>query len=295
MKKLSLWKPVDILTLGFLALLAALVILFRRQIPGAPAILLRYAALAGGLTGLIRVRARYDAPLLRVAHAFYAGLVIPLVFDTLDLVHQVHPRDFDPELLALDRLLFGGEPAAWLAPLATPWLTDLMMVAYTSYYPSPYLLAAMVYRRQPPRAFDETVLGLTLVHYLSWVGYSLVPALGPRFAAGRPGAFPPLPGWLIGDAIIAGLNSLERIKRDAFPSGHTAAMVLVVLLAARYAPRWRVPFLAATGGMILATFYGRYHYGVDILAGILLAVATFWLAPRLVGLWNRPRTDPGAG
>jgi membrane-associated phospholipid phosphatase len=40
-------------------------------------------------------------------------------------------------------------------------------------------------------------------------------------------------------------------------------------------------FLAIAGLMILSTLYLRYHYVVDILAGVLLAALCLLLAPLL--------------
>jgi len=35
--------------------------------------------------------------------------------------------------------------------------------------------------------------------------------------------------------------------------------------------------------------YLRFHYVIDVLAGILLALATTWLAPRFNDAWERRR------
>jgi membrane-associated phospholipid phosphatase len=38
--------------------------------------------------------------------------------------------------------------------------------------------------------------------------------------------------------------------------------------------------------MLLATTYLRYHYTVDLLAGVVAAVAVLTVAPRLMRWWH---------
>jgi len=45
--------------------------------------------------------------------------------------------------------------------------------------------------------------------------------------------------------------------------------------------------------LIVATVYLRYHYVVDVLAGIGCALVTLWIAPRL-RQWVRQRGFPNA-
>jgi len=77
------------------------------------------------------------------------------------------------------------------------------------------------------------------------------------------------------------LNLLEGIKRDAFPSGHTSAILITVFYAFQFTPGMSSLFLEMAGLMILSTLYLRYHYVADVLAGVLLAPLCLLLAPLL--------------
>ncbi|MGH7371035.1 MAG: phosphatase PAP2 family protein, partial [Candidatus Methylomirabilales bacterium] len=95
------------------------------------------------------------------------------------------------------------------------------------------------------------------------------------------------PGVFLADTIRDTLNVLERFKQDAFPSGHTA-IVLVVLFYARGFVRglfWI--FLPMVVALIFSTVYLRYHYVVDVLAGILLAALCPVLERVTFALWHR--------
>jgi membrane-associated phospholipid phosphatase len=77
------------------------------------------------------------------------------------------------------------------------------------------------------------------------------------------------------------LDALEGVQRDAFPSGHTAIAIVVLAMAARYQRRLFYPLLVITVSLMISTIYLRYHYVIDVIAGVLLAVlclgVTFWL------------------
>jgi membrane-associated phospholipid phosphatase len=79
---------------------------------------------------------------------------------------------------------------------------------------------------------------------------------------------------------------------DIFPSLHTAYPTLLTLYSLRYRHtlpfRYTAPVTAFfTANIIIATLFLRWHYAVDVLAGLLLAV----LAQRLGILSADRETD----
>jgi len=177
----------------------------------------------------------------------------------------------------LDRAVFGVDPSVWMDRYARPWITEAMQLAYLAYYVLPFVLLGTLYRRGEEQAFDRSLVALLLSHYLAFIGYMLVPALGPRFLlAGqyRTG----LPGLLIAGPIRALLDALEGIRRDIFPSGHTSAILVTAFYAARFTPEMVPWILPIAGLMVLSTVYLRYHYVVDVLGGALLAAVCVLLA-----------------
>lgn len=72
-----------------------------------------------------------------------------------------------------------------------------------------------------------------------------------------------------------------RITYDCFPSMHTCCTVLLGWSAFRHVRPlfwWILPIVVS---MPLACVYLRYHYVVDVLAGLALAAVMIWLTPRL--------------
>lgn len=279
-------KPADILSLAFAAGLAALTFVYTARIPDWEGVLMRYAGIAAAIVGLAALSSRSGSPaVVRVLHAFSPVPVVLLFFDSLaDLIPGIRPHYFDQALIEIDLALFGVHPTVWIERFIDPVLTAALQIAYICYYPMAIVLGATLYARGKGEQFDRAVFGLLLCFYLSYVGYLLVPAVGPRFTLHdmqRSG----LEANSMVVAIQETLNSLERNKTDAFPSGHTAVAVLTLYYAWKTRERILAALLApVVVGLIVSTVYLRYHYAIDVAAGLILAAGTIGAAPWLYRL-----------
>jgi membrane-associated phospholipid phosphatase len=290
MPRLRYWRMPDLISSVYLASLILLVLAAREHITDWRWLLARYAIL---LTLQAGVAAGRGHGLPRIIVAFFPLVPILGIYDSLRFIPELNPGDRDDLLTSIDRAVLGGDPSLWLERISTPWLTDLLQVAYLVYYVLPIVLLGTLYRRQPcvakeagqtrehGRAFDLCVVALLLSHYLAFTGYMAVPALGPRFAL-APMYRTDLTGLLATEPIRQFLDALEGIKRDAFPSGHVSAALISLHYMFRFTPRLAWCALPAVSLMIFATLYLRYHYAADILAGAMLAALCVLLAPRLL-------------
>jgi membrane-associated phospholipid phosphatase len=271
-KKGSL-RPADVLNFGFLLFLSLIVLIFHGEIKDAPFLIMEYAVLIAAQVAVMRLRGR--GRLFRLAHDLVVPVLSILVaFDSLgSIVHSINPVDIDPLLIKLDCMLCGGHPTVMLEKLVSPFLTDILQLAYTSYYFLPIVLGVVLKVRREDEAFDRSLFFIMLCFYLSYVGYLLWPALGPRFTVDYLQHIE-LKGLIIAGPIRHLLNTLEGIKRDAFPSGHTAVALTVLYLARKYEKRLFVCFTPVVCALIFSTVYLRYHYVVDVIAGVILAIVT---------------------
>jgi len=129
--------------------------------------------------------------------------------------------------------------------------------------------------------FDTAVFGLLLCFYLSYVGYILFPAVGPRFTLADL-QITGLQASSLTAAVQNTLNGLEHNKTDAFPSGHTAVALMTLYYAWKSREKALVwTLLPFVSGLIFSTVYLRYHYVIDVIAGVLLFAATIYLTPKL--------------
>jgi membrane-associated phospholipid phosphatase len=288
-------SPSDLLTLSVLVLLFCLAVFSSPVTPTLTGLLATYSV----LSLVILTTALYRTKAEPAKKGFYLSLVatvitVFVIFNSLGaLIAGIHPVTFDGYLIAIDHALFGVHPTVWLERLISPTLTSTLQFAYLSYYLIPTSLGIVLIARGRFEEFEEALFGILLCFYLSYLGYLLVPALGPRatLSALQTGDLQVSP--LI-ESLQEMLNRLEQNKTDAFPSGHTA----VSLLSLYYAGKAREKILAAclipvVTGLIISTVYLRYHYVIDVIAGIALTCVTIALAPGLRRLLSRTHCQPG--
>ena len=65
--------------------------------------------------------------------------------------------------------------------MGCPWLTDLMSVAYGSYYFLPVILLMILYLKGRKQELRLSLFVLVFGYYISFIGYILFPAIGPRY------------------------------------------------------------------------------------------------------------------
>ena len=233
-------------------------------------------------------------------HRWYCYLVILSIFKEIYLmVHVIQPIDFDQWFIAADRWIFGVNPTQWMAQLANPVLTEILQIAYFSYYVLFIILGVELYRRYAIEDFDKAAFLVVYGFYISYLGYFSLPGVGPRFTLHDFSMLnTDLPGLFFTDTlrtiIDAGesiprshLNAIDFVQRDVFPSGHTQLTIIVLSLSFRYRLKARWLLLICGSFLIVATVYLRYHYVVDLIAGALIASFTLRSGDKLEGWWRK--------
>lgn len=274
-------RPANLL-LAFCCLFAALVLALGRPNDWAPSAAI-YLGLALSIPLLHQLVQVHPIPAFRWAEALYPGPVFYLMYGRLNpLCDLLHPALADARLQQIDRLLFGVQPAVWLAPRIAPWVNDLLMLCYASYYVWPNLVGILYLRRRDDLSFNRWALAITLASMINFLCYMAVPAMGPRFMLA--GAFPgPIEGHLWAGFMAEAFRHSPYF-RDCFPSGHTTLTLMVLIESWR---RLRGLFwieLPVTLGLIVATVACRFHYGVDLIAAVPLAVVSLWLSERVLAI-----------
>jgi membrane-associated phospholipid phosphatase len=275
-------RPLEAVNLAALGVLVALTLLLWRRLADPGDVLLRFALMGAFLAITVFLAQRVDRlpKALRVAVDFYPAAFIPFVYESLGvLIAAARGRPRDDLLIAADRALLGGDVTVLLQPFVRPGLAAFFYVAYSTYYFLPIILGAALWRRSVPEA-RRFIFTLSVCFYVSYAGYFTIPAYGPRTALAALHTVP-LNTHPIARVIDRTINQLEHTKLDAFPSGHTMITVAVLIVAWKRARKlfwWLLPVASL---LIFSTMYCRYHYLVDVLAGIVLAFATVPIGDRL--------------
>ncbi|GLI54226.1 phosphatase PAP2 family protein [Thermodesulfovibrio yellowstonii] len=208
-----------------------------------------------------------------------------IAFDTVgELTPYINPRDIDEILLNLDYSILGFYPYVYFERIANPFFTELMQISYCVYYILPFLIGVYLIKNGNKKEFYRALFIVLFCYYLSYIGYMIFPALGPRYSI--PHMFHnDLSGLFLADRIKDFLNSLEGIKRDAFPSGHVGISLVVLFLMLKYSRKLFWLSLIPVLFLIVSTIYCRYHYFTDVLGGIILAVVSLSIGNLYYNFW----------
>lgn len=285
--------PVQGLTFFFLIGLAILTLLFHGRIPAWHSLLFRYFVLLGLLAVL---KLSWDRNVKgktgTFIHHFSPILFVVLIYESLgDLIQYLQP-DIDPWLIQIDFSIFGVQPTLWVQRWMVPWLTDIMSLAYISYYFIPVVFITVLYLKGRVVELDRSIFVLAFGYYVSFIGYILFPAVGPRYAITHLYSVP-LEGSFITDFVRDVLNALEHNKRDCMPSGHTQIVLMVLYLAYRYEKVLFYLLFPVICALIASTIYLRYHYVIDLFVGATLAIGCVILGPRLYRWWKKEGNQRG--
>jgi membrane-associated phospholipid phosphatase len=186
------------------------------------------------------------------------------------LIPAVRHMDADRALATLDYAFWRANPTVWLERIASPALTEYLQIVYTLFVPMVLLIAFMLWRHRRYGEFQYYAFLIALGFLVSYVGYLVVPARGPRYLL-RDLQHAPLRGMWLFQSMQEGLDRLESAHYDCFPSGHTELTILAWWGSRLLGYRWFWLYFAYTLSIIFATVYLRYHYTVDLLAGALVA------------------------
>ena len=239
---------------------------------------------------------------VRYIRDWYPVPMILYVFkETYLMVHPIHPRDYDWLLIDIDRWIFGVDPTHWLTGVAHPVVTEILQISYACYY---IILLSVFFELDLEKRHTEYFLGAFLVvygFYLSYIGYFLVPAVGPRFTLHDFNSMNvDLPGLWFTNTLRDFVNAGESIpknasrvvefaQRDAFPSGHTQLTLVILYIAFTSKMKSRWALLVIGSLLIVSTVYLRYHYFIDVIAGVLFFGVTIWSGKKIDAWWRKAK------
>jgi len=211
------------------------------------------------------------------ALTYRLGLFAPMVlsyFQMRALLPALQPDLMDHRLFTIDLWLLGTTPAVWMEVWnVEPVVEWLSFFYYTHFFVMTLMLGPSLFLGTG-RRMQELMAGALLVTAVGHFLYTIVPGAGPYATI----AFDqPLQGgfwWNQVELTVATAGA----QLDIFPSLHTAWPAYFTLHAFAYRDtqpfRWAWPVLGFVAvNIIIATMFLRWHWFIDVAAGLLLAVA----------------------
>lgn len=299
---LRVLRSVDALVICFTFILSLIILFFTNH--RAEAMLLIGMNVLAGI-GIILLALNVKTSRSAILRACLDWYPVPAIFLIFKEIHEItlllNSKDWDNILIAIDYGIFRTNPTVWLSQFSTPAVTEILQIAYTSYYFIMLAVGIETSLRKDKNQFSFVLFTILYGFFLSYLGYLIFPAVGPRFTLHDFNSLSTeLPGIFVTDWIRDFLNAGESIpkgatnafalaQRDAFPSGHTQMTLISLYLAYRYQLKSRYVLYLFGALLIISTVYLRYHYVVDVMGGVFFMIITVITAPKIVAWWEKCR------
>ena len=239
-----------------------------------------------------------DAPLRGVVYR--VTVVGCILWDYLmlrNVLPIIRPDSVDATLSSIDIFVFGRNPALWFEQFNTHGVVEWFSFFYFSYFTiCAIYMVAVIWILRPARQTSEFAIGTAIVCCGGQLLYMAVPANGPTvFLADQ--YHGPVQGGFFWALVTAAVHAGSAMK-DVFPSLHTAVPTWFSLFALRRGRRdwrWYIPatitsFFAAN--IVISTMLLRWHYVIDVMAGLCLASFAAYASVRLAA-WDEARRAEG--
>ncbi|MGD0210451.1 MAG: phosphatase PAP2 family protein [Desulfomonilia bacterium] len=269
-------------TIGMVMLFNILILVFMRLGQAGDIFILNIIIITSILI-VSRVYNRFPTERFQFFRDWYVpAFLIILYLENRRLIPLSNPHDLDSILIAMDRFLFlGNDPTIFLEKFTHPLLTEILQIAYASFYFLPFTLCLILYLKKPHLEFHINASVILMGFYLSYIGYYITPVIGPRFTLNHLQSLP-LTGIFSFDFIRNMIAQAEGIMRDCCPSGHAMISLLTVLLAWRYTRAFFPIAVIWALLIIFSTVYLRYHYVTDLIVGMTLGFVVYWRGLKII-------------
>lgn len=227
---------------------------------------------------VVRGPFRGTGPLVAVFYRLTIyGTVQISYFFFREMLPLLNPASLDNVLHGLGITLFGAEPALVLDRVVSNLTTEWFAFFYFGYF---FVLAVHVipilFMVRSQRLLGEFTFGMLYLFCIGHTLYVLVPGYGPYHAIATEFQNT-LPNGLWLDVVMQTVDEGGALK-DIFPSLHTAAPLFIALFSFRH--RALIPFrytwpvvLFFSLNIIVATMFLRWHWIIDVVAGLALATS----------------------
>lgn len=206
---------------------------------------------------------------------------------------SAHNVLYDEYLIRIDKWLFGVNPTDFLSQYLNPYAVEFLQIVYGLFYVMPVIYAMELYLWHRYEELKYAIFVVFFGFYLSFIGYLLVPAIGPRFTLyDFHNLNNELQGFFFAEKIRDFINFGESIpknipnpqdfaQRDAFPSGHAIMIILITYLSHKIKSNSFYFYLPYSILMLFSTVYLRYHYVIDLIAAVPFVLITIFVANKL--------------
>lgn len=229
-----------------------------------------------GITVIARINRNSRHPAVDFIHLFYPVLLLMWLYPQACMLRfTVLPEDLDPIIIGWDRAVFRGDLYIIIAKKLNLFWMEMVHGVYFVYYISLGLFGMLAYQRQ--RRLVETYL-FTLILCMCLHQWSVIifPSAGPMHLRAEL-----IPKGVFFIPIMDFIYSNIDKGGGAFPSLHSAAVVVVCAFAAKMFSQWKWPIYFFMFAVLFSTFATVYHYPIDTAVGFTTGIICVIFLPKL--------------
>jgi len=242
-------------------------------------------------------------------------IIIAAIYENLVFIIELAgntANKYDLIFMNIDGIMFSVQPTIWLQNLLHPIAVEYFMIAYSMFFIYPFFYLIYLLQKNKIEYFQKVMFAEILMLIVSLSCFVIFPTLGPRFILDSSSVhfieqtvsysenlqgiefsfLYDLTGYKSFYSMQVDLwNYLERIKTDCFPSLHTGLCLLCLLYAIRYRDVFKNKKLAlwfwivGVISLIISTVYLRYHWVIDVIAGIILTIIVYYISEWIINSW----------
>jgi membrane-associated phospholipid phosphatase len=207
---------------------------------------------------------------LRLVRNWHPLVLFPFLFKEVEpLASAIGDWRLTSTIPAIEARLFAGQPSLYLSQrLAFVPLSEFLHLCYLAYVIVIPAVAGYWYVTGRRDAFGELMLMLSVAMFGSYLFFILLPVDSPYYLTAR--LAPPLSDHFF-FGLVHQVSARGGARGGAFPSAHASGALVVFLVAWRHQRRLAFLLAPIIGGVVMATVYGRFHYALDSIAGLLVA------------------------
>ncbi len=250
-----------------------------------------------GILWLLARPAAMRRPALAVLRDWFPLVLILLAYRQMGWMALPHEnRHFENLWIGLDRFLLYKIGLKSGIELFAPVAPNLLELSYLLVYVMPVAATAVFYACGARIRLEAAYRIILLATLGSYALYPFFPSEPPRSVF--PGQDLPLTGAL--RAFNLRILGAYGIHMSVFPSGHAAAAFSCAFAVRRLLPERPLAgrvFLLLAVLIAVATVYGRYHFAIDTVAGLAMALVATRISCRTMNRQRRggrqaPRPSP---
>jgi len=210
---------------------------------------------------------------------YFLILLLFIYQETGGLAFLYFPYWMDNGLALLEHNLFGLHPTLYLQKYNIPILNEYFMFGYFTYFLLILSYALVLLFKKMYYEMDAYITTVGLTFLICFFMFYFFPIAGPRFLfvdlyeeSLKGYIFVPLVDYVIKNGAAEG---------GSMPSSHTAAAIVILVHAWRHIRPLGIIYAPIVLGLVIGTFWGRFHFITDTIIGFIIAVLCIILVDRL--------------